>query len=52
MKPESTFQDYWKALDGATPVMKEDILGRAWHEGNFDWDEFKRLVDKAYPDSW
>lgn len=52
MKPKFTLQDYLDALDGAGPKLKEAILDRAWREGGFDFPEFKRLVDKAYPDLW
>ena len=45
-----TFEDYWKALDGAGPKMKEYILERAANDHNIDFVEMKELVDKAYPE--
>lgn len=44
-----TFEDYWRALDGAGPKLKEVILDRAAHDEEIDFPELKRLVDKAYP---
>lgn len=44
------FEDYMEALKGAGPKLKEMVLERAEREGAFDFWEFKKLVDFAYPD--
>lgn len=49
---EFTFKDYWDALDGAGPKLKEVILERANNDPHIEFPDFKRLVDKAYPDPW
>ena len=45
-----TFDDYWCALDGAGPKLKEIILERASHDANIEFPELKRLADRAYPE--
>lgn len=45
-----TFQDYWDALDGTGPKLKERILDEASHDPGIDFPALMRLVDKAYPD--
>lgn len=45
-----TFDDYWTALDGAGPKLKELILDRAAQDRKIDFWELKELVDKAYSD--
>lgn len=48
-KKKFTVQDYLDALKGAGPRMKEMILERAEQEC-FDFWDFKRIVDAAYPE--
>lgn len=44
------FKDYWDALDGAGPKMKERVLDEANNNPNVNLQDMKRLIDKAYPD--
>lgn len=44
------FKDYWDALGGAGPKSKERILDEANQDPDIGFLDFKRLVDKAYPD--
>lgn len=44
------FEDYYVALDGAGPKLKELILERAAHDRNINFIELRELVDRAYPD--
>lgn len=46
------FNDYWDALDGVGPKMKERILDEANNNPAISLPDLKRLVDKAYPDHW
>lgn len=46
------FKDYWDALDGAGPKMKERVLDEANNDPAISLPDLKRLVDKAYPDPW
>ncbi len=51
MPRKFTFDDYWAALDPADPIgLKESILRRADQDPGIDWQQFKQLVDRAYPD--
>ncbi len=43
-----SFDEYWKALDGVGPKLRENILQRAENDTSLTWEEFKKLVDKAY----
>ena len=51
VKTKFTFEDYWNALDGVGPKLKEIILERATQDGDIEFPDLKRLVDKAYPDT-
>lgn len=43
-----SFEDYYRALDGAGPKLKELILDRAAHDHSIDFIELRELVDHAY----
>jgi len=45
-----TFDDYWCALDGAGPKLKEIILDRAARDEGVTFSDLKRLCDRAYPE--
>lgn len=45
-----SLEDYKKALKGAGPKTKKNIIDRAINENRFDFSEIKELVDFAYPD--
>lgn len=47
-----TFEDYWCALEGAGPKLKEIILERATQDDGIELPDLKRLVDKAYPEDF
>ena len=44
-----TFKDYKKALKGAGPKLKDNILRRAAADSNISFPEFVKLSDYAYP---
>lgn len=44
-----TFADYKKALKGAGPKLKENILWRAREDPNIGFPEYVMLEDMAYP---
>lgn len=44
-----TFADYKKALKGAGPKLKENILWRAREDPNIGLPEYVMLEDMAYP---
>ena len=44
------FNEYWDALDGAGPKMKERILDEANNDPDISLPDMNRLVNKAYPD--
>ena len=46
------FNDYWAALDGAGPKMKERILDEANNNPDIDLLDLNRLIKKAYPDQY
>lgn len=48
----SKFKDYWDALDGVGPKMKERVVGEADNDPAISLLDLKRLVDKAYPEPW
>lgn len=53
MDKKFTFEDYKKALKGAGPKLKKNIIERASNDTGLDgltWDEFVKLCDIAYPD--
>jgi len=45
-----TFDDYWRALDGAGPKLKEIVLERASRDEGIEFPDLKRPCDKAYPE--
>ena len=47
-----TFKDYWCALEGAGPKLKEIILERATQDDGIEFPDLKRLVDKASPEDF
>ena len=53
MARKFTFQEYWDALNPNDPVpLKESILRRAHQDFGDDWEELKKLIDRAYPDPY
>ena len=46
------FKDYWDALDGAGPKMKERVLDEPNNDPEISLTDLKRLVDNAYPEPW
>lgn len=49
MKKKWDFEHYKKALDGASPTVKEALLQRADQVDHLPLDELMELVKLAYP---